>query len=196
MAITIGGMSLPGPGDVLDAIRGVTGWGVEATELLAGLPARADALLTEVEQLIGTINAVTARADRLVGRIEGVSDRAAALVAEAGSLSDSAGELLTIYKPLATEAAPLARRFVEELSEGEIIAAIRLVDQLPALAEHLETDIMPILGTLDHVGPDINELLAVVKDLRKAMDGIPGLSMLRRRGIPRPPEPPTPPART
>jgi hypothetical protein len=46
---------------------------------------------------------------------------------------------------------------------------------------------MPILGTLDRVGPDINELLLVVKDLRKAVDGLPGMSMLRRRG-PRPPE--------
>lgn len=193
MAVTIGGMSLPGPGDVLDAIRGVTGWGAEATEMLAGLPARVDALLTEVEQLIGPIHAVTARADRLVARIEEVADRAATMVAEAGSLSDSAGELLTVYRPLATEAAPLVRKFVEELSEGEIVAAIRLVDQLPALAEHVETDIMPILGTLDHVGPDINELLTVVKELRAALDGIPGLSMLRRRGG-RPSEPPAPPA--
>jgi hypothetical protein len=67
---------------------------------------------------------------------------------------------------------------------------VRLVDQLPLLAEHMETDIMPILGTLDRVGPDINELLKVVKDLRKAMDVIPGLCMLRRRNSStQPPEP-------
>lgn len=207
MAINIGGVSLPGPADLLDVVRAVTGWGAEATEVLAGLPARAEALLTDVEQLLRRINEVTARADRLVSRIDEVTDRAAgmvvrateiaddasALLTDAGVLSEGAGELLTLYRPLATDAAPLARRFVEELSEGEIIAAIRLVDQLPALAEHLETDIMPILATLDHVGPDINELLTVVKDMRKAVDAIPGLSMLRRRA-PRPPEPPTPPA--
>src|SRR5581483_4405480 len=102
------------------------------------------------------------------------------------------------YEPLATEAAPLARRFVEELSEGEIIAAIRLIDQLPALAGHMESEIMPILNTMNRVGPDINELLKVVKDLGRAFDGVPGLGMLRRwNAAPQPPPqqpPPQPPA--
>lgn len=181
MAISIGGVSLPGPADVLDAIRGVTGWGAEATEMLAGLPARADALIGSAEQLIRTIDEVAARADRLVRRIEEVSDRAGTLVGELESLNESVGQLLILYGPLAADAAPLARRFVEELSEAEIVAAIRLVDQLPVLAEHMETDIMPILNTLDHVGPDINELLAVAKEVRTALDGLPGMGLLRRR---------------
>ncbi|MDT7642727.1 MAG: hypothetical protein QOC83_7015, partial [Pseudonocardiales bacterium] len=57
----------------------------------------------------------------------------------------------------------------------------RTVDQLPRLAEHLESDVMPILATLDRVGPDMHELLNVVKDLRTALDGVPGLAYLRRR---------------
>ena len=192
MAIHIAGVSLPGPTDILEAVRSVTGWGAEATEVLAGLPARAEALLADVEALIGRINAVTARADTLVSRIDAISDRATTLLTDAGDMSASAAELLTIYRPLAGEAAPLVKAFVEELSEGEIIAAIKLVDQLPALAEHLESDIMPILATLDRVGPDMNELLYVVKDMRKAVDAIPGLGMLRRRGA-RPEAPGAPP---
>jgi hypothetical protein len=200
MAIHIAGMSLPGPSDVLDAVRAVTGWGAETTELLAGLPARASRLLDEAERLVRHINDVADRADRLVDKVDAVANganqvagRAAGLIAEAGDLSRNAGELLTIYQPLASEAAPLVKRFVEELSEGEIVAAIRLVDQLPALALSLESQIMPILGTLDHVGPDMNELLKVVKDLRKAIDGVPGLGMLRRwNSSPATPEPPGP----
>jgi len=43
---------------------------------------------------------------------------------------------------------------------------------------------MPMLATLDRVGPDMHELLNVVKDLRHAIDGIPGLGYFRRRGAP------------
>jgi hypothetical protein len=61
-------------------------------------------------------------------------------------------------------------------------AAIRLVDQLPQLTEHLETDIMPILATLDRVGPDVHELLEQLKQVRQAIQGIPGLRYFSRRG--------------
>ena len=197
MAIHIAGVSLPGPLDLLEAVRAVGGWGVEATEVLAELPDRVSTLLADAEQLVRRINDVAERADRLVDKVDAVAtaasqvaERAGGLISEAGDLSRNAGDLLTIYQPLATQAAPLARRFVEELSEGEVIAAVRLVDQLPALAEHMDSDIMPILSTLDRVGPDINELLKVVKDLRKAVDGVPGLGMLRRwNSSPQPPEP-------
>jgi hypothetical protein len=41
---------------------------------------------------------------------------------------------------------------------------------------------MPILATLDRVGPDVHELLNVLKEVRQAINGIPGFSLLRRRG--------------
>jgi hypothetical protein len=46
----------------------------------------------------------------------------------------------------------------------------------------MSEDIMPILATLDRVGPDIHELLEVANDVRQAVLGIPGFSFLRRRG--------------
>ena len=51
--------------------------------------------------------------------------------------------------------------------------------------EHMETDIMPILATLDRVGPDVHELLDVLKDVRLAIQGVPGFRLLRRRGADR-----------
>ena len=56
------------------------------------------------------------------------------------------------------------------------------VDELPKLKEHLTADILPILATLDRVGPDLHDLLDVTRDLKLAVAGIPGLGMLRRRG--------------
>ncbi|GAB3800756.1 hypothetical protein [Micromonospora zhanjiangensis] len=61
-------------------------------------------------------------------------------------------------------------------------AAIRLIDELPRLTEHLTSDVLPILATLDRVGPDIHDLLGVTRDLKLAVAGIPGMRMLRRRG--------------
>jgi hypothetical protein len=56
MAINIAALSVPGPLDVLDAVGAVTGWGAEATEVLAALPGRASRLLSDVEQLVRPIN--------------------------------------------------------------------------------------------------------------------------------------------
>jgi hypothetical protein len=57
-----------------------------------------------------------------------------------------------------------------------------MVDELPRLRHHLANDVMPLLGTLDKVGPDLHQLLDVTRDLHLAVAGIPGLKMLRRRG--------------
>ena len=80
------------------------------------------------------------------------------------------------------KALPLLEKFTETLSPAEVDAAIKLVDELPVLTESLRTDVLPILSTLDRVGPDINELLHVMDDVRRAIVGIPGFSFLRRRG--------------
>jgi hypothetical protein len=57
-----------------------------------------------------------------------------------------------------------------------------MIDELPRLRDHLADDVMPMLGTLDKVGPDLHSLLDVTRDLHLAVAGIPGLRMLRRRG--------------
>ena len=90
--------------------------------------------------------------------------------------------MLHDYSGTLRKAAPLAARFVDELSPEEVTAAIRLVDQLPQLRAHLVDDVMPLLGKLDQVGPDLHKLLEVTEDLRLAIAGLPGLKMLRRRG--------------
>ncbi|RQX21466.1 hypothetical protein DDE19_00095, partial [Micromonospora ureilytica] len=102
--------------------------------------------------------------------------------AASSSAAATAAELLAAYEPALRRAAPMAGRFVEELSHEEISAAIHLIDELPKLKEHLTADILPILATLDRVGPDLHDLLDVTRDLKLAVAGIPGLGMLRRRG--------------
>ena len=104
------------------------------------------------------------------------------MLGEVGATGRGAQELLDLYRPVAERAAPLLRRFVDEFSADEMTALVRLVDQVPLFTEHMETDIMPILATLDRVGPDVHELLDVLKDVRLAIQGLPGFTMFRRRG--------------
>jgi hypothetical protein len=154
-------MSLPsGP---LDAIR----WSARTAASAASVPGRVLDLLTAAE-------AVVAKADELVRRTERVVADAEGAVADARRVTEVAEAQVVAARPLL--------EFVKEFSAHEVQAAIALVDELPRLATHLTEDVMPLLGTLDRVGPDIHELLDVVKDVRQAILGIPGFDYLRRRG--------------
>ncbi|MFG3714227.1 hypothetical protein [Micromonospora sp. NPDC047730] len=140
------------------------------------------AISTAATAAIGTATEVAAAASVVVGQAESVAGRAAGAVGTAAEAAATAAELLTAYEPALRRAAPMANRFVEQLSHEEVTAAIRLVDELPKLKQHLTADILPILATLDRVGPDLHDLLDVTRDLKLAVAGIPGLGMLRRRG--------------
>lgn len=199
MPLRVGGLPVPTPSDLAGALRSVVGWTDGAVQVLADLPGRAATLLDEAEQLLARVDAVVDRAEALVARVDEVAGSAAAVAdragevaagagevaAEAGATARGAQELLDLYRPTAERGAPLLRRFVEEFSEAEMTALVRLVDQVPRFTEHMVTDIMPILATLDRVGPDVHELLDVLKDVRLAIQGVPGFRLLRRRGADR-----------
>jgi hypothetical protein len=133
-------------------------------------------------ELVAGAGSVAESAGGVIEKATAVADRAGTVVDQASGAANGATELLAVYEPIARQAAPLARRFVEEFSEEEIRAAIQLVDHLPKFTEHMEADIMPILATLDRVGPDVHELLDQLKEMRQAIQGIPGLAFFRRRG--------------
>ena len=196
-------------GSLLDITRTVVDRTVATATFAVSVPSRAEALLDNVESLIrrvdavvteaadavaqanaiiGSTGSVVAQADAvagqaqvIVGEVGTVATQAQQIIESAGRSADLAGEMLDTYEPLARKAAPLASQFVEELSPEEVHAAIVMLDRLPELADRMNM-IMPILGTLDTVSPEIHELLCVVKDLRQAITGVPGFNFLRRRG--------------
>lgn len=195
---------------IIGSVDGVLASARTAVERVDAVLVDTDRLVRRIDPLLAEVNTVAAGAAALITRAGEVADGAATLVAGAGEVADgartvvasagavadradtvvaqaagaagSASDLLGVYQPIALRAAPLAQRFVEEFSEAELHAAIRMVDQLPQLTEHLESDIMPILATLDRVGPDVHELLNQLKEVRQAIQGIPGFRLLRRRG--------------
>ncbi|MET7965594.1 hypothetical protein [Micromonospora sp. NPDC005305] len=160
------------------AVREIAVISAAATEAIE----TATGVATAAAALVGEADRVARAAATLVAEADAVAVRAAGTVVTAEEAAGTAAELLGAYEPALRRGAPMATRFIEQLSPEEVTAAIRLVDELPKLKEHLTSDVLPILATLDRVGPDLHDLLAVTRDLKLAVAGIPGLGMLRRRG--------------
>ncbi|MEV4769974.1 hypothetical protein [Micromonospora humida] len=195
---------------VLDGVEALLTRINGVVDRIEGTLDRTDRVLTDAEVAVREVAVISAAATTTVTRATEVADAAAGVVAGAGQVSRAAGEvvaeagavadraagtvataegaatvaaeLMSAYEPALRRGAPMANRFVAELSHEELAAAIRLVDELPKLKEHLTSDVLPILATLDRVGPDLHDLLDVTRDLKLAVAGIPGLGMLRRRG--------------
>jgi len=205
MPFSIGDL-LRSPSDLAAAARSVLGWTDEAVQVVADLPARVAALLDEAERLVtrvgdtlDRVDAVTDRADAVVERVERVTGNAEqvveriipitgaadAVLESVGATSAGAQALLEVFQPMTERGAPLLQHFIDEFSVDELHALIRLIDHVPQFTEHMEADIMPVLAKLDQVGPDVHELLDVLKDVRLAIQGLPGFSLLRRRGADR-----------
>ncbi|MEU4768299.1 hypothetical protein AB0H12_34115 [Actinosynnema sp. NPDC023794] len=142
----------------------------------------AEAVVRRADEMVTRTERVLAETEALVGRAKAVTATAEDVTTDVGRTARTSRELLDSYAPIAQKAQPLAQRFVDDLSPHEVDAAVRLVDQLPVLTKHLIEDVLPILATLDRVGPDIHQLLEVTNDVRQAILGIPGFTFMRRRG--------------
>lgn len=188
MALERAGVRLPDPlGGIdvarigFDVVRSSVRWTRDTALFALELPGRVEALLDEVSALMVRINAVVDAAEVVVGEAQRTTRSAEGVVDSASKASATALELVEMFDPIAQRSAPFAKKFVDNLDENEVDAAIAMVDQLPGLVEHMEA-VIPILATLDTVSPEIHELLGVTKDVRRAVIGIPGFKFFRNRG--------------
>lgn len=180
-------MKLPllGPAEVvalLGSVRENVGSALDLVPRLALLVGRVEELLGRVEMLVSSIERTTARADLVVSGTEATRRRADEAVTGAQGAADRIDALLAAFEPSLSALAPVVARLAQTTSTDEVDAGISLVDRLPRLATHLEDDILPLLATLNRVGPDVHELLEVTQDLRQVITGLPGVGFLRRHG--------------
>jgi hypothetical protein len=149
---------------------------------VAAVAARADEVAEGAGVVVVRAAEVADSADQVVERIIPITGAAEAVLESVGATSAGAQALVEIFQPIVERGAPLLQHFVEEFSVQELQALIRLIDHVPQFTEHMESDIMPVLAKLDQVGPDVHELLDVLKDVRLAIQGVPGFALFRRRG--------------
>lgn len=154
---------------------------------MEGLLDRADALMARIEDVATRADATATRAAAVVDTAEKVSRRASRAVDGVTGVTDRVDASLRTWEPTLRRLAPQAERFAASVSDAEVDAAIALVDRLPVVLEHMESDVLPVLRSLDRVGPDVHEVLEVVEDLRRVITGLPGVGLLRRRGDDEPP---------
>ena len=170
-------LPVPGPRDVISALER----GGEQVEAMVGAVPRALALLDEAESLlvrasaaIGRVREVTEAANVVVVRASAVVDRAEVQVERATGLVDAlAPSLLTLQPTLETLA--------DTTHPDEVKALVRLVDHLPEVTERVETDVLPVLGTLGSVAPDLHDLLTVARELNDMLAKVPGMGRIKRR---------------
>jgi hypothetical protein len=188
---------LPGP----TAVLGGAAAAAEALETALGLVPRAAEAMTRVEALLDRLDHVSDRVDQVVTRADEAAERAHAVLGTAELVTRDASRTvdgatgvldrvdasLVAWEPSLRKLAPSLERFAEALSPDEVTATITLVDRMPLVLDHLENDVLPMLRTLERVGPDVHELLEVADDLRRVITGLPGIGLLRRRGEDEPP---------
>ena len=162
--------------------------GAESVEhLLAAVP-KMMTLLADAETMLGRANALVdgidqtrAGADAVVERTNGVVDKADALIDRLTPVNDRLVTLLDGLEPSLTKLQPTLERLAETTDPHEVDAMVQLIDTLPRLADKLETDIMPILDTLNTVAPDLHDLLEVSRELNEMLEQVPGISRIKRR---------------
>lgn len=187
--------ALPLVGPAAGMARALVDRTADTVLFAVSVPGRVEALLDTAETLVARVDGVVTDAAAAVSRAAAVIESTTQVVEEAaataahakqviesaGASTDVAGELLDTYAPLAKQAAPLASQFLDELSPDEVRAAILMLDQFPELSQRM-VGLMPVLATLETVGPELHELLDVAKDVRQAITGMPGFNFLFRRG--------------
>jgi hypothetical protein len=163
-------LPVPGPRDVIGAV----GRGAESVEALLAAVPKMLALVDRADELVGRIDAVAARADALVIRTGLVVDGAEAQVARLTPLLDS-------FEPTLLRLQPVIEKLADTTDPREVEAVVQLVNHLPALADRMEHDVMPMLSSLSSVAPDMHDLLAVSRELNDMLAKVPGLGRIKRR---------------
>lgn len=143
-----------------------------------------DAATTEVARVGTVVEAATAEVAK-VGTVVGAAateiERVETVVDGAAVQAGRAAALLDVLEPPLTTLQPTLQALADTTHPEEVAALVTLVDHLPAVTEQFERDILPVLGTLGSVAPDLHDLLVVSRELNEILGNIPGLGRIKRR---------------
>jgi len=162
--------SVPGPRDLVTLVERA-GDGLE--QLFAAVP-RLSALLAQAETLMVDVGA-------LLARIEETRREAAVVVSRTNDTVTRADTLLAGLEPSLTKLQPTLERLADSTHPQEVDAMVRLIDQLPVLAEQMERDLLPVMRTLGSVAPDLHDLLDVSRELNGMLAKLPGMGRIKKR---------------
>ncbi|MGH3907322.1 MAG: hypothetical protein ACRDTE_24570 [Pseudonocardiaceae bacterium] len=167
---------------------------LDTTMSLLALPGRVVGLVTAAEQTLAAVNEAVARTeahiaatDRILVKVDGIVQAANQAVTTAtgtieqvDNLTASAAPLLASYAEPLQRLEPAVRRMADTTDPQEVDALVTLIDRLPRLASAMDVDVIPLLGRIEQIGPDLNELLDNVSDLNRMANRMPKVFRRRR----------------
>ncbi|SEP26486.1 hypothetical protein SAMN05660991_04362, partial [Trujillonella endophytica] len=136
----------------------------------------------KADEAIDAVGDTQRKADAAIGAVGGTIERAGGAVGRAEAVIARVDPLLAGFEGPLRQLVPVVQRLAESLSAQEIEAMVAIIDRLPTLLGHLDDDVLPVLKTLDGVGPDVHDLVDTMQDLRQVVKGFPGSKLFRRRG--------------
>lgn len=167
-------LPIPDPRDLAASLVGLP-------ERLFGLLDSAEGLLDRAEGIVGGVGGLLERieetrlgADAVVARVDAVVDDVEPLVRRLAGLLDR-------LEPPLTTLEPTLRTLADTTSPEEVAALVTMVDHLPELTLRLETELLPIMGTMGSVAPDIHDLLDVSRELNEMLGKLPGMGRIKKR---------------
>ena len=172
---------------------------LDTTGSLLALPGRVIGLVNATEQTLVAVNDAVARTEahlehteRFIVRVDDIVaaarhavKAATATVEQVDNLTASAAPLLESYSEPLRRLEPTVRRMADTTDPQEVDALVTLIDRLPRLASAMDGDVIPLLGRIEQIGPDLNQLLDNVGDLNRMMNRVPRVFRRRREELPR-----------
>ena len=188
----------PRPSDLL----ALPGQAVSAVQAGAALIPQLAVLIGDLQDLVDEARAVVrdvhstqrqaqaaAAAVELTRRhVQSVADQAAATAATVAQIAAAAQitgqrvqQLIDRYEPALHTLAPLADHVADNITGDDAAAVVEMIHTAPVLVDKLDTDIVPILDSLDTVAPDLRNVLDVSAGMNEMLGSVPGLGRVKKR---------------
>ncbi len=167
--------------DQAEALLGLGPRVVAMVDRAEVLVARIATLLESVEVVAAAAAVEVAQVKGVVGQAQGAVDETHVVVSQARELVERLTPLLDRMEPSLTKLQPTLEVLADTTDPTEVAALVAMVDHLPELTHRLENDVLPIMGTLATVAPDLHDLLAVSSELNEIIGKVPGFGRIKRR---------------
>lgn len=103
------------------------------------------------------------------------------LVAETAALINDTTALLSSLRPALLELAPVIRHLADNLTVADVDAAVKMIRAAQPVLDRVESEVLPVLSSLDTVAPSLEELVDASADLSEMVGSVPGMGKVKKR---------------
>ena len=135
----------------------------------------------QAQQAIDDVRSTRRHAHTVTDQVQATVGIAADAVAKAQRLTGEVQELLAKFRPALTQLAPLTEQLANSFTAADVSALLQVLRAAPTLLGKLETQVLPVVQTLDSIAPDVREILAASEGLGEMVGSVPGMGKIKKR---------------